>query len=108
MLFLCFISTALTFCFLSYLFLSSPDLYQVLLEQEVLHCSLLACCLEVVLFAYSSQRTFPWILDIFQIQPFYFYKVQNGVLLHHVAVDIDVYRKKSQQTVKSFKENGLF
>ncbi|XP_051751948.1 retinoblastoma-like protein 1 [Ctenopharyngodon idella] len=47
----------------------------VLLEQEVLHCSLLACCLEVVLFAYSSQRTFPWILEIFQIQPFYFYKV---------------------------------
>uniref|UniRef100_A0A8C2APP2 Retinoblastoma-like protein 1 n=1 Tax=Cyprinus carpio TaxID=7962 RepID=A0A8C2APP2_CYPCA len=47
----------------------------VLLEQEVLHCSLLACCLEVVLFAYSSQRTFPWILEIFQIPPFYFYKV---------------------------------
>lgn len=47
----------------------------VLLEQEVLHCSLLACCVEVVLFAYSSQRTFPWILEIFQIPPFYFYKV---------------------------------
>uniref|UniRef100_A0A672PY43 Retinoblastoma-like protein 1 n=1 Tax=Sinocyclocheilus grahami TaxID=75366 RepID=A0A672PY43_SINGR len=47
----------------------------VLLEQEVLHCSLLACCLEVVLFAYSSQRTFPWILEIFKIPPFYFYKV---------------------------------
>uniref|UniRef100_A0A673LMH5 Retinoblastoma-like protein 1 n=1 Tax=Sinocyclocheilus rhinocerous TaxID=307959 RepID=A0A673LMH5_9TELE len=47
----------------------------VLLEQEVLHCSLLACCLEVVLFAYSSRRTFPWILEIFQIPPFYFYKV---------------------------------
>uniref|UniRef100_A0A4W4E059 Retinoblastoma-like 1 (p107) n=1 Tax=Electrophorus electricus TaxID=8005 RepID=A0A4W4E059_ELEEL len=47
----------------------------VLLEQEVFHCSLLACCLEVVLFAYSSQRTFPWILETFQIRPFYFYKV---------------------------------
>ncbi|XP_073726571.1 retinoblastoma-like protein 1 [Misgurnus anguillicaudatus] len=47
----------------------------VLLEQEVLHCSLLACCLELVLFAYSSQRTFPWILEIFKISPFYFYKV---------------------------------
>ncbi|KAA0712741.1 Retinoblastoma-like protein 1 107 kDa retinoblastoma-associated protein [Triplophysa tibetana] len=47
----------------------------VLLEQEVLHCSLLACCLELVLFAYSSQRTFPWILEIFKIPPFYFYKV---------------------------------
>ncbi|XP_076869913.1 retinoblastoma-like protein 1 isoform X2 [Brachyhypopomus gauderio] len=47
----------------------------VLLEQEVFHCSLLACCVEVVLFAYSSQRTFPWILEIFHIRPFYFYKV---------------------------------
>lgn len=47
----------------------------VLLEQEVLHCSLLACCLELVLFAYSSQRTFPWILEIFKIPPFYFFKV---------------------------------
>ncbi|KAL6458547.1 hypothetical protein MHYP_G00337770 [Metynnis hypsauchen] len=46
-----------------------------LLEQEVFHCSLLACCLEVILFAYSSQRTFPWILETFQLRPFYFYKV---------------------------------
>ncbi|XP_047669885.1 retinoblastoma-like protein 1 isoform X2 [Tachysurus fulvidraco] len=47
----------------------------VLLEQDVFHCSLLACCLEVVLFSYSSQRTFPWILETFQLRPFYFYKV---------------------------------
>ncbi|KAF7711357.1 retinoblastoma-like protein 1 [Silurus meridionalis] len=47
----------------------------VLLEQDVFHCSLLVCCLEVVLFAYSSQRTFPWILETFQLRPFYFYKV---------------------------------
>ncbi|XP_072541051.1 retinoblastoma-like protein 1 isoform X2 [Salminus brasiliensis] len=46
-----------------------------LLEQDVFHCSLLACCLEVVLFAYSSQRTFPWIIETFQLRPFYFYKV---------------------------------
>ncbi|XP_039590831.1 retinoblastoma-like protein 1 [Polypterus senegalus] len=47
----------------------------VLLEQDIFHTSLVACCLEVVLFAYSSQRTFPWVIDIFNIQPFYFYKV---------------------------------
>uniref|UniRef100_A0A8B9LB11 Retinoblastoma-like 1 (p107) n=1 Tax=Astyanax mexicanus TaxID=7994 RepID=A0A8B9LB11_ASTMX len=46
-----------------------------LLEQDVFHCSLLACCLEVVLFAYSSQRTFPWIIETFHLRPFYFYKV---------------------------------
>ncbi|XP_060775164.1 retinoblastoma-like protein 1 isoform X2 [Neoarius graeffei] len=46
-----------------------------LLEQHVFHCSLLACCLEVVLFAYNSQRTFPWILETFELGPFHFYKV---------------------------------
>ncbi|KAM9799168.1 retinoblastoma-like protein 1 [Syngnathus typhle] len=46
-----------------------------LLEQDIFHCSLLACCLEVVLFCYSSQRTFPWILDVFKLAPFYFFKV---------------------------------
>ncbi|KAF7664249.1 hypothetical protein LDENG_00182580 [Lucifuga dentata] len=47
----------------------------VLLEQDIFHCSLMACCLEVVLFSYSSQRTFPWIIDVFKLAPFYFFKV---------------------------------
>ncbi|XP_072237583.1 retinoblastoma-like protein 1 [Leuresthes tenuis] len=47
----------------------------VLLEQDIFHCSLMACCLEVVLFSYSSQRTFPWIINIFKQTPFYFFKV---------------------------------
>ncbi|XP_028285453.1 retinoblastoma-like protein 1 [Parambassis ranga] len=47
----------------------------VLLEQDIFHCSLIACCLEVVLFSYSSQRTFPWIIGVFKLAPFYFFKV---------------------------------
>ncbi|KAK0136810.1 Retinoblastoma-like protein 1 [Merluccius polli] len=47
----------------------------VLLGQELFHCSLLACCLEVVLFSYSSQRTFPWITSTLSLPPFYFFKV---------------------------------
>ncbi|KAM6248480.1 retinoblastoma-like protein 1 isoform 2-T2 [Porphyrio hochstetteri] len=46
-----------------------------LLEQDVFHRSLMACCLEIVLFAYSSPRTFPWIIDTLDLRPFYFYKV---------------------------------
>lgn len=46
-----------------------------LLEQDIFHCSLMACCLEVVLFSYSSQRMFPWIINIFKLSPFYFFKV---------------------------------
>ncbi|KAJ3602793.1 hypothetical protein NHX12_030541, partial [Muraenolepis orangiensis] len=47
----------------------------VLLGQELFHCSLLACCLEVVLFSYSSQRTFPWVTATLCLPPFYFFKV---------------------------------
>ncbi|XP_078410896.1 retinoblastoma-like protein 1 isoform X2 [Cetorhinus maximus] len=47
----------------------------VLLEQDIFHRSLMACCLEIVLSSYSSQRTFPWIIDILNLSPFYFYKV---------------------------------
>lgn len=50
----------------------------MLLEQDIFHCSLMACCLEVVLFSYSSQRTFPWIINIFKLSPFYFFKVTNA------------------------------
>ncbi|XP_009074312.1 PREDICTED: retinoblastoma-like protein 1, partial [Acanthisitta chloris] len=46
-----------------------------LLEQDLFHCSLMACCLEIVLFAYSSPRTFPWIIEVLDLSPFYFYKV---------------------------------
>ncbi|NXC88738.1 RBL1 protein, partial [Cercotrichas coryphoeus] len=46
-----------------------------LLEQDLFHRSLLACCLEIVLFAYSSPRTFPWIIEVLDLRPFYFYKV---------------------------------
>ncbi|NWR76969.1 RBL1 protein, partial [Centropus unirufus] len=46
-----------------------------LLEQDVFHRSLIACCLEIVLFAYSSPRTFPWIIEVLDLRPFYFYKV---------------------------------
>ncbi|NXD88156.1 RBL1 protein, partial [Halcyon senegalensis] len=46
-----------------------------LLEQDVFHRSLMACCLEIVLFAYSSPRTFPWIIEVLDLGPFYFYKV---------------------------------
>ncbi|XP_029191075.1 retinoblastoma-like protein 1 [Acropora muricata] len=46
-----------------------------LLEQESFHRSLMACCLEIVIFSYNSQRTFPWMIEIFDISPYHFYKI---------------------------------
>ncbi|KAM4692501.1 retinoblastoma-like protein 1 [Rhinophrynus dorsalis] len=46
-----------------------------LLEQDIFHRSLMACCLEIVLFAYSSPRIFPWTISVLNLSYFYFYKV---------------------------------
>lgn len=54
--------------------LAGKDL-TALLEQDIFHQSLLACCLEIVLFAYSSPRKFPWTIEVLNLSPFNFYKV---------------------------------
>ncbi|KAM8946067.1 retinoblastoma-like protein 1 isoform 2-T2 [Pelodytes ibericus] len=47
----------------------------ILLEQDIFHRSLMTCCLEIVLFAHSSPRIFPWTIEVLNLSPFYFYKV---------------------------------
>ncbi|KAK3927281.1 Retinoblastoma-like protein 1 [Frankliniella fusca] len=52
-----------------------------LLEQEVFHQTLLACSIEIVIFAYNApSRTFPWILDALNVEPYYFYKVIEPIV----------------------------
>merc|ERR550534_679300 len=46
-----------------------------LVQQAIFHQSLFAACLEVVIFSHYSQKTFPWIIETFQLEPFYFFKV---------------------------------
>ncbi|XP_019510712.1 PREDICTED: retinoblastoma-like protein 1 [Hipposideros armiger] len=62
----------------------------VLLEQDIFHRSLMACCLEIVLFAYSSPRTFPWILEVLNLRPFYFYKVIEVVIRSEEGLSRDM------------------
>ncbi|XP_004698311.1 retinoblastoma-like protein 1 [Echinops telfairi] len=62
----------------------------VLLEQDVFHRSLMGCCLEMVLFAYSSPRTFPWIIEVLNLQPFYFYKVIEVVIRSEEGLSRDM------------------
>ncbi|XP_036274595.1 retinoblastoma-like protein 1 isoform X2 [Pipistrellus kuhlii] len=62
----------------------------VLLEQDIFHRSLMACCLEIVLFAYSSPRTFPWIIEVLNLRPFYFYKVIEVVIRSEEGLSRDM------------------
>nr|XP_057911502.1 retinoblastoma-like protein 1 isoform X2 [Doryrhamphus excisus] len=67
-----------------------------LLEQDIFHCSLLACCLEVVLFSYSSQRTFPWIINVFKLAPFYFFKVIEVFIRSEEGLSRDMVKHLNQ------------
>ncbi|CAI5668394.1 unnamed protein product [Oreochromis niloticus] len=46
-----------------------------ILEQDIFHRSLLACCLEIVIFSYRPPGDFPNVLGIFQLPAYHFYKV---------------------------------
>uniref|UniRef100_A0A3P9Q8A4 Retinoblastoma-like protein 2 n=1 Tax=Poecilia reticulata TaxID=8081 RepID=A0A3P9Q8A4_POERE len=46
-----------------------------ILEQDIFHRSLLACCLEIVTFSYRPPGDFPNVINIFQLPAYHFYKV---------------------------------
>ncbi|XP_068117074.1 retinoblastoma-like protein 2 isoform X2 [Hyperolius riggenbachi] len=46
-----------------------------ILEQEIFHKSLVACCLEITIFSYKPPGNFPQILLMFDLAPYHFYKV---------------------------------
>ncbi|KAM7397198.1 hypothetical protein PAMP_020190 [Pampus punctatissimus] len=46
-----------------------------ILEQDIFHRSLLACCLEIVIFSYRPPGDFPNMIQIFQLPAYHFYKV---------------------------------
>ncbi|KAL0968597.1 hypothetical protein UPYG_G00269000 [Umbra pygmaea] len=46
-----------------------------ILEQDVFQRSLLACCLEIVIFSYRPPGDFPRVIHIFQLPAYHFYKV---------------------------------
>ncbi|GAB6030492.1 Retinoblastoma-like protein 1, variant 2 [Chamberlinius hualienensis] len=55
--------------------LNSKADFSTILDCDQFHRSLFACCLEIVIFSYNSQRVFPWILEVLNIESYHFYKV---------------------------------
>uniref|UniRef100_A0A8C8IYE4 Retinoblastoma-like 2 (p130) n=1 Tax=Oncorhynchus tshawytscha TaxID=74940 RepID=A0A8C8IYE4_ONCTS len=60
-----------------------------ILEQDVFQRSLLACCLEIVIFSYRPPGDFPRIIHIFQLPAYHFYKVIEVL----VRVEQGLFRK---------------
>ncbi|XP_053684692.1 retinoblastoma-like protein 2 [Sabethes cyaneus] len=52
-------------------------------NEDMFNKSLLACSAEIVIFAHNMQQNLPWILDIFEMRPFFFYRIIELVVLNH-------------------------
>ena len=72
-----------------------------LLEQDHFHRALFTCCLEIVIFSYNSQRTFPWILDTFGLEPIHFYKVIEVIIRteDHLARDVVKHLQRIEEQI---------
>lgn len=66
------------------------------MEEDSFNVSLFACSLEIVLFSYNSQRRFPWILEIFDLAGYHFFKVIEIVVRAEENLSRDVVKHLSQ------------
>ncbi|EEB12417.1 P107, putative [Pediculus humanus corporis] len=57
-----------------------PDVNLNVRSQNIVHQCLFACSLEIIIYTYNSQKSFPWILNALNIESYYFYKVIEMVL----------------------------
>lgn len=66
------------------------------LSHELFHVSLFACCMEIVLFVYNSDRLFPWICDLYadfnniHFQPIHFYRVIELIVRDEDGLSRDI------------------
>jgi len=63
---------------------------------DAFHTSLFACSMEIVLFSYNSNRRFPWILEIFNLPGYNFFKVIEIVVRTEESLSRDVVKHLSQ------------
>ena len=77
-------------CMMYCILLKLCAVLQGILAQDTFHRSLFACCLEIVIFSYNSQRTFPWILETFDLEAIHFYKVIEVIIRTEDSLARDV------------------
>ncbi|XP_055529654.1 retinoblastoma-like protein 2 isoform X2 [Wyeomyia smithii] len=55
---------------------------KLLCKEDMFNKSLLVCSAEIVILTHKQQNL-PWILNVFEIPPFFFYRIIELVVLHH-------------------------
>lgn len=75
---------------------------------ESFQTSLFACSLEIVLFSYSSPKRFPWILEVFDLPGYSFFKVIEVVVRAEDNLSRDVVKHLSQVGKVFFKIKSVY
>lgn len=61
----------------------SNNIVRDLCLEEMFNRTLLVCCTEIVNYAHNLQQNFPCILNVFEMDSFFFYRIIEMVVLHH-------------------------
>lgn len=67
-------------------------LFQTILEQDLIHKLLFACCFEIIIFCHTLKPAFLWIFDVMDVHAFHFYKVIELVIRTEKALPSEVVR----------------
>ncbi|XP_038138136.1 retinoblastoma-like protein 2 isoform X2 [Cyprinodon tularosa] len=67
-----------------------------ILEQDIFHRSLLACCLEIVTFSYRPPGDFPNVIHVFRLQAYHFYKVIEVLVRSEQGLSREVVKHLNQ------------
>lgn len=59
------------------------DIIRQLCYKDMFNKTLIVCSAEIVIYAHNLQQNFPWILNIFDMEPFIFYRIIEIVILNH-------------------------
>lgn len=57
-----------------------------ILKYTRFHSVLIATCVEIVIYAYGTSNKFPWVLDCFKIDAFYFYKLIEVIVSNEEGI----------------------
>uniref|UniRef100_A0A336M5G2 CSON004352 protein n=1 Tax=Culicoides sonorensis TaxID=179676 RepID=A0A336M5G2_CULSO len=79
---------------------------RVLLKEDLLHRTLIVCCVEIVVYSFYPQRRFPAVLQWYNMHPFNFYRIIEMVVLNHQdGLTRDIIKHLNvieEQTLESF------
>lgn len=59
---------------------------KIIFGNNTLHKTLLACCVEIIIYLHGLKLEFPWVLECFELDPYYFYRIIEIVVQNNETI----------------------